>query len=148
MSFVFQPVGSIGSGKELYTKEENYTNEYQTLHVIIPVLCLPLLPKRVSPKYVVLDGGALNLPGLFSFQRWEVQGMAKSSVRSPPWEKGRQFSTLGVVGSGKFFDAKGHERVSAELKEKGNKNHKCFLGGNCWKGSSHRNGITKRPVTG
>lgn len=62
--------------------------------------------------------------------------MAKSSVRSPPWEKGRQLSTLGVVGSGKFSDTKGHERVSADLKEKGNKNHKCSLGGNCWKGSS------------
>lgn len=55
-----------------------------------------------------------------------------------------------VVGGGGLWavpDTQGRARVSADPKEKGNKNGKCSLGEDCWKGPSHRDRVTQRLVT-
>lgn len=72
--------------------------------------------------------------------------MAEGSIRSAKENTKAAKHILGA--SVKLSHTKEHERFSADSKEKGDKNQKCFLRENCWKGSSHRNGITKRPVTG
>lgn len=66
-----------------------------------------------------------------------MKGTAEGSVRGAE-EKAAEH----ILGGGV------EPLTQRDMKEKGNKNQKCSLGGNCWKGPSHRSGITKRPVTG
>ena len=153
LSFLFQPIGSVGSllfirpffrertphkGRKLQKHTSNFKCNYPR--------SLPVAPSQESLLQVHLIVGALNLPRLVYCPRWDVKGMAESINRSAEETEG----SLAHPGGGrvKLSHTKGHERFSADPKEKGNKNQKGSFGENCRKGSSRRNGITKRPVTG